>query len=66
VSPLDKLSGIVTNAVLTAMKFNNPSSGGISGDIILNLDGKQFARIIKPYTDIENKRVGTNVRLQSI
>jgi phage-related protein len=66
VSPLDKLSGIVTNAMLTALQFNKPSSGNVGGDIILNIDGRTFARIIKPYADLENKRVGTNIRLQSI
>jgi phage-related protein len=66
VSPLDKLSGIVTNAVLTAMSVNKPTNSNVSGDIILNLDGRTFARIIKPYADLENKRVGANVRLQSI
>jgi hypothetical protein len=65
VSPLDKLSGIVTNAVLTAMSVNKPT-GNVSGDIVLNLDGRTFARIIKPYADLENKRVGANIRLQSI
>ncbi|MCP8969727.1 hypothetical protein [Ectobacillus ponti] len=65
VSPLDKLTGIVTNAMMTALSFNQPRSN-VSGDIILNVDGKQFARIVKPYLDLENKRVGANVRLQSL
>ncbi|MEH7093937.1 phage tail protein [Neobacillus vireti] len=66
VSPLDKLSGIVTNAMLTALSFNKGSSANNGGDVVLNIDGRTFARIIRPYTDMENKRVGTNVRLQSI
>ncbi|WP_066316976.1 hypothetical protein [Bacillus sp. FJAT-29814] len=68
VSPLDKLQDLIAGAVGTAvMQANQYSrSSGPGGDIILNIDGRTFARIIKPYADIENKRVGTNVRLQSI
>lgn len=68
VSPLDKLqdivAGAVGTAVMQAMQFSKPSGSG--GDIVLNLDGRTFARIIKPYADMENKRMGANVRLQSI
>lgn len=64
VSPLDKLQGMLTSAVLTAMQFNNDNNTG--GDIVLNIDGRQFARIVKPHIDRENKRVGMNVRMQSI
>jgi hypothetical protein len=45
------------------MGANNNNSGG---DINLYLDGRQFARIIKPHLDREVKRIGTNVRLQGI
>lgn len=69
VSPLDKLedliAGAVGSAVSQAIQYSGKSSG-TGGDIVLNLDGRTFARIIKPYADLENKRVGTNVRLQSI
>lgn len=63
IAPLDKLQGFVTNAVLTAMKLQGNQGG--SADIVLNLDGKQFARIVKPFLDRENKRVGNNIRLQT-
>lgn len=69
VSPLDKLQDIIAGAVGTAvtqaMQYGQSSSGA-GGDIVLNLDGRTFARIIKPYADMENKRMGANVRLQSI
>jgi phage-related protein len=68
VSPLDKLSDIISSAVgtavMSAMQFSKPQGSG--GDIILNIDGRTFGRIIKPFIDMENKRVGTNIMLNSI
>jgi hypothetical protein len=62
VSPLNKLqdymAGTVSSAITTALAFNNGGGNRQSGDIILNIDGRQFARIIQPYSDMENKRVG--------
>lgn len=69
VTPLDRLQGMMASVVaqtintVMSMQRNNNNA---SGDIVLNIDGKQFARIIKPYTDLEQKRIGTNVRLQSL
>jgi hypothetical protein len=65
IAPLSKLQGFVTNAVIEAMRFQGGGQGG-GGDIILNIDGRQFARIVKPHLEKENKRVGTNVRLNPI
>jgi hypothetical protein len=64
VSPLDKLQGYITNAVLGAM---NVGGGGNSGsDVVLNIDGRTFARIVKPLLDREENRVGTDVRIRTI
>jgi tape measure domain-containing protein len=60
----DVISGAVANAMLQVMQSNNKSN--VNGDIVLNLDGRTFARVVKPWLDKENKRVGANVRLQSI
>jgi hypothetical protein len=60
----DVISGAVANAMLQVMQSNKNSN--VNGDIVLNLDGRTFARIVKPWLDKENKRVGANVRLQSI
>jgi tape measure domain-containing protein len=60
----DVISGAVANAMLQVMQSNNNSN--VNGDIVLNMDGRTFARIVKPWLDKENKRVGANVRLQSI
>jgi tape measure domain-containing protein len=60
----DVISGAVANAMLQVMQSNNKSN--VNGDIVLNLDGRTFARVVKPWLDKENKRVGTNVRLQPI
>ncbi|WP_082347330.1 phage tail protein [Bacillus sp. FJAT-18017] len=68
VSPLDKLQDIIAGAVGNAVIQANQGSrsSGTGGDIILQLDGRTFGRIIKPYIDKENQRVGTNVRLKPI
>jgi SLT domain-containing protein len=60
----DVISGAVANAMLQVMQSNNNSN--VNGDIVLNMDGRTFARVVKPWLDKENKRVGANVRLQSI
>ncbi|MCM3763442.1 hypothetical protein [Neobacillus niacini] len=68
VSPLDKLqdivAGAVGTAVMQAMQFSKPSTSG--GDILLNIDGRTFARIVKPFLENENQRVGNNVKLNPI
>lgn len=62
VAPLDKLQGMIANSVLAAMK----AGGSTGGDVILTIDGRQFARLVKPHLEKENKRVGANVRLNPI
>lgn len=64
ITPIDKLQGMISTAVLTAMQFNRGNQA--SGDIVLNLDGKQFARIVKPLLDRENVRIGNTVKLNPI
>jgi hypothetical protein len=68
VSPLDKLqdmmAGAVGTAVMQAMQHGRPSTS--NGDILLNIDGRTFARIVKPFIEAENQRVGNNVKLNSI
>jgi tape measure domain-containing protein len=59
----DVISGAVVNAMIQVMGTKKSSS---NGDLILNIDGRTFARAVKPHLDRENKRVGTNIRLQSI
>ncbi|RSD21081.1 phage tail protein [Mesobacillus subterraneus] len=70
VSPLNKLQDMmaatVGNAVMAAMQFNSSAGNAGGGDTILNIDGRTFARIVKPYLDKENKRIGTNVKMNSI
>lgn len=65
IAPIDKLQGYIANAVLAAMRVSAPT-GGKGGDIILNIDGRTFARVVQPYLQKEAKRVGTNVRLNPI
>lgn len=62
ISPLDRLESMLTNSVIQAMETRNAQTG----DIILNIDGRSFARIVNPHLAKENQRVGTNVRLNPI
>lgn len=66
VAPLDRLQGFISNAVLNAMRAQGTGSGTTGGDIVLNIDGRQFARIVKPHLDKEIQRIGSNVRLNPI
>jgi hypothetical protein len=65
ISPLDRLEGMLTNSVMRAIELTG-GGGGSSADIVLNIDGRRLARIVKPLLDAENRRVGTNVRLNPI
>lgn len=59
---MNKLSEAVANAMIAAAPFTGAQQGGGDvGDIVFNLDGRTFARIVKPYLDRENKRVGDPV-----
>ena len=64
IAPLDRLQSFITAAVMDTIKANGGMQTG--GDVILNIDGRRLARIVKPYLDNENKRIGTNVRLNTI
>lgn len=65
VSPLDKLTGLVATAVIQALQFHGGNKQ-TTGDITLNIDGKTFARVVKPHIDNETRRVGTNLKLKTI
>ena len=59
---INKLSEAVANAMIAAAPFTGAQQGGGDvGDIVFNLDGRTFARIVKPHLDRENKRVGDPV-----
>jgi phage-related protein len=62
ISPLDKLQGMLTTSVIQAMQYGGQKQ---SGDIILNIDGKTFARIVQPFLEKEKGRVGNNVRIRT-
>jgi hypothetical protein len=62
VAPLSKLQGMISSAVLAANKGGTRAGG----DIVLTIDGRQFARLVKPHLEKEHKRVGANVRLNPI
>ena len=66
VSPLDDLMGMISTAVASAMAVNNGGGGNASSPVNLSIDGRTFARIVKPYLDQESQRIGTNIRLQNI
>jgi hypothetical protein len=65
VSPLSDLQGHIATAVIQALAFSQPQRNTApQGDIVLNIDGRQFARIVKPYMDNANKN--TTVMLNRI
>jgi hypothetical protein len=66
ISPLDQLQGFVTNAVVQAMQLGNGNNGQSTGDIVLNIDGRTFARVVKPHLEKEANRVGNDVRIRTI
>lgn len=67
ISPLDRLESMLTNSVIQAMQLGNTNNNNqTTGDIILNIDGRSFARIVKPFLDQEQSRVGSDVRIRSI
>ncbi len=67
IAPLDDLKGMLVEAVGSAMMASNQfNMHGVDNPIILQVDGTTFARIIGPYTDKENQRVGNNVIIQPV
>ena len=57
---IDTLAGAIGNAVLAAMQFNQPTDSS-SGDVILNIDSTELARVIIPAINKENKRIGNTI-----
>lgn len=59
---VDKLASALGSAVMAAMQMSSAgqqSSEG--GDIILNVDGSTFARILNPYLAREGQRIGSTI-----
>ena len=64
---VDTLASALGNAVMAALKIgNNNSNNSSNGDMILQLDGTTFARLIKSYLDSESQRTGNNIIIQPI
>lgn len=55
---VDSFASSVGSAVLSAMQFAQPQASSKSGDIIFQIDGSQFARVIIPAIQKENQRLG--------
>jgi phage-related protein len=67
ISPLDRLQSMLTNSVIQAMQLaGGAGNNQNTGDIILNIDGRAFARLVKPFLDKEQNRVGSDVRIRTI
>jgi hypothetical protein len=64
VMPLENNTGWITD--LASMLVARGGTGGGGGDIVMNVDGRTLARIVKPHLDKENKRVGNNIRLKPV
>ncbi|WP_102400211.1 phage tail protein [Haloimpatiens massiliensis] len=62
---IDKISEVVANAIVAAMQFNGSKTNNQdNSDIVMQLDGVTFARLIKKYIDSENQRIGNDVILK--
>lgn len=66
VSPLDQLQTMMATTVVQAMQLGNAATNRNSGDIILNIDGRAFARIVQPFMQNELNRAGTDIRIRTI
>lgn len=68
IAPLDRLQGMIANTMNQTMSMRGSGGGGYNtgGDIVLTVDGREFARIIKPFQNLEDKRVGNNIRTKPI
>ncbi|MEK4628113.1 hypothetical protein MKZ17_07890 [Solibacillus sp. FSL R7-0682] len=59
---VDKLASALGTAVMKAMQMSGQQSGGNDGgDIVLNVDGTTFARILNPYLAKEGQRLGSTI-----
>lgn len=59
---VDKLASALGTAVMAAMQMgNNGQQSKDGGDIILNVDGTTFARILNPYLAKEGQRLGSTI-----
>jgi hypothetical protein len=65
ISPLDRLQSMLTNSVLQAMQAGG-GGGGNSGDVVLNIDGRAFARLVKPFLEQEQGRTGSDIRIRTM
>ena len=63
IAPLDRLQSMLTASVIQAIQG---AGGGQTGDVILNIDGRTFARIVKPFLDKEQSRIGQDIRIKTI
>ena len=57
---VNKLASALGTAVMSAMSVSSPSMSG-NNEIVLNIDGKTFARAIVPQLEREQKRTGNTV-----
>ena len=63
---IDSFASKVASAMVGAMKFNSSNQNSSSGDIILQIDGTQLARILEPYQAKENQRTGNKLIIQGV
>lgn len=61
---VEELGGMIASSIMQVMQMGNGQ--GKSGDIVLQIDGTQFARIINPYQAKESQRIGNKVIIQGV
>jgi phage-related protein len=67
-SAMQELGATIVNGLLAAMRFNNTGNNQSNNkpmEPIFQVDGTTFARMMMPYFDKENSRIGNKVIIQT-
>jgi hypothetical protein len=63
---IDGFASKVASAMVGAMRFSGSGQGSSGGDVILQIDGTQLARVLSPYQDRESQRKGNKLIIQGV
>lgn len=58
---VDKLASAVGNAVINAMSLNQGASSNGNSEFVMNVDGRELARVLAPKLEKEQKRIGNAI-----
>lgn len=61
---VDKLASALGSAVMAAMQMGGAgqqSRGNDGGDVVIQIEGSTIARVLRPFQDGENQRIGSSI-----